>query len=430
MHILMLSPYPPYPPHSGGALRIYHLLRGLVNRYSVTLLTFAPDATAIAALQPLHALAQVEVVLGPPPRSLAQRALTTLFSPLPDMALRNASASYVTKLAELLTRTQFDAVLAESIEMAPYLLQAARCGFYTILDEFNAEYLLQRRAALNDLRRLPRPTALIGGSYSLIQWLKLVTFERRVLETAQRVLVVSPEDAAALRRLAPRVRLELVPNGVDCSHFVPPTPPPLPSHDLVFIGTLDYRPNVDAVLWFVHEVLPLIRAQLPEVRLHLIGRRPHRALAALHDGETGEVADTRPVLASAAVVVIPMRIGGGSRLKLLEALAMAAPVVCTTMGAEGIPGLRDGEHLLLADTPQAMAQAVLRLAAWSGRTCVCLHSLRLVADCATFDQGAGSLKRLGCVCEGCSSGLAILGAPFVSLSVNRDCGAMLPFRLV
>ncbi|MGB9739584.1 glycosyltransferase family 4 protein [Chloroflexus sp.] len=386
MHILMLSPYPPYPPHSGGALRIYHLLRGLVNRYSVTLLTFAPDATAIAALQPLHALAQVEVVLGPPPRSLAQRALTTLFSPLPDMALRNASASYVTKLAELLTRTQFDAVLAESIEMAPYLLQAARCGFYTILDEFNAEYLLQRRAALNDLRRLPRPTALIGGSYSLIQWLKLVTFERRVLETAQRVLVVSPEDAAALRRLAPRVRLELVPNGVDCSHFVPPTPPPLPSHDLVFIGTLDYRPNVDAVLWFVHEVLPLIRAQLPEVRLHLIGRRPHRALAALHDGETvivtGEVADTRPVLASAAVVVIPMRIGGGSRLKLLEALAMAAPVVCTTMGAEGIPGLRDGEHLLLADTPQAMAQAVLRLVtnrslAWqlgqAGRAFVCTH---------------------------------------------------------
>ncbi|GIV89212.1 MAG: glycosyl transferase family 1 [Chloroflexus sp.] len=386
MRILMLSPYPPYPPHSGGALRIYHLLRGLVNRYSVTLLTFAPDAAAIAALQPLRVLAQVDVVRGPPPRSLAQRVLTTLFSPLPDMALRNASTPYATKLAELLTRTQFDAVLAESIEMAPYLLQAARRGFYTILDEFNAEYLLQRRAALNDLRRLPRPTALIGGSYSLIQWLKLAIFERRVLETAQRVLVVSPEDAAALRRLAPRARLELVPNGVDCSHFAPPTTPPPSSHDLVFIGTLDYRPNVDAVLWFAHEVLPLIRAQLPDMRLRLIGRRPHRAVAALHDGETvivtGEVTDTRPALASAAAVVIPMRIGGGSRLKLLEALAMAAPVVCTTMGAEGIPGLRDGEHLLLADTPAAMAQAVLRLVidrslAWqlgqAGRAFVCAH---------------------------------------------------------
>ncbi|WP_322488670.1 glycosyltransferase family 4 protein [Chloroflexus sp.] len=363
MRILMLSPYPPYPPRGGGALRIYHLLRGLAARHTVTLLSFAPDEAAAAAMQPLRDLAEVRIVIGLTARSLGQRALTTLASPLPDMALRNASPAYSAAFAELLANAQFEVVLAESIEMAPYLLQARKHRVRLALDEFNAEYLLQRRAALNDLRRAPHPKALIGGGYSLIQWFKLAAFERRVLHTIDRALVVSAEDAAALRRLAPHAQLHLVPNGVDCSHFAPQAAPP--ANDLVFIGTLDYRPNVDAVLWFTHEVFPHIRRQHPALRLRLIGRRPHPSLRALHDHQTiivtGEVDDTRPALAAAAAVVIPMRVGGGSRLKLLEALAMAAPVVSTTMGAEGIPGLRDGEHLLLADTPAAMAAAVNRL---------------------------------------------------------------------
>lgn len=363
MRILMLSPYPPYPPRGGGALRIYHLLRGLAARHTVTLLSFAPDEAAAQAMQPLHDLADVRIVIGPLARSLGQRALTTLVSPWPDMALRNGSTAYSATLAELLANEQFEVVLAESIEMAPYLLQARHSGARLVLDEFNAEYLLQRRAALNDLRRAPRPKAIIGGGYSLIQWFKLAAFERHVLQTIDRALVVSAEDAAALRRLAPNAQLHLVPNGVDCSHFAPLAA--LPTNDLIFIGTLDYRPNVDAVLWFTHEVLPRIHQHHPALRLRLIGRRPHPSLIALHDNQTiivtGEVADTRPALASAAAVVIPMRIGGGSRLKLLEALAMAAPVVSTTMGAEGIPGLRDGEHLLLADTPETMAVALHRL---------------------------------------------------------------------
>ncbi|WP_298815668.1 glycosyltransferase family 4 protein [Chloroflexus sp.] len=365
MRALVLSPYPPYPPRGGGALRIYHLLRALAVHHQVTLLTFAPDVAAQSALQPLADLVRVMTVIGPPARSLFRRAITTLFSPLPDMALRNASAAYRTALAELLAREQFDVVLAESIEMAPYLRQARGCGARLALDEFNAEYVLQRRAALTDLRRAPHPRSLIAGSYSLVQWLKLAAFERRMLRLADRVLVVSTEDAAALQRLAPSARLSIVPNGVDCTHFAPLTPPPPPAAELVFVGTLDYRPNVDAVLWFVREVWPLIRAQHPTLHFRLIGRRPHPALLALHQHQhvivTGEVADTRPAIAAATAVVIPMRIGGGSRLKLLEALAMAAPVVSTTMGAEGIPGLRHSEHLLLADTPAAFAQAVDRL---------------------------------------------------------------------
>ncbi len=386
MRILVLAPYPPYPPRSGGALRIFYLLRALAERHIVTLLSFAPDESAVQALASLQNLVRLQVVIGPSPRSLFQRALTTLFSPQPDMALRNASIAYTTALQKLLTDEHFDVVLAESIEMAPYLLQARKAGLYAILDEFNAEYLLQRRAALADLHRFPTPKALIGGVYSLVQWLKLAAFERHILQLVDRVIVVSAEDELALRRLAPHARIYIVPNGVDCTYFAPPTKSPPPTNDLVFVGTLDYRPNVDAVLWFVDRVFPLIKQVHPALRLRLIGRRPHPNVLALHDDRhiivTGEVADTRPVLSEAAVVVIPMRIGGGSRLKLLEALAMATPVVSTSFGAEGVAGLRNGEHLLLADTPATFAQAVSHLITdrafaqqlgLAGRTFVCTN---------------------------------------------------------
>jgi sugar transferase (PEP-CTERM/EpsH1 system associated) len=386
MRILVLAPYPAYPPRSGGALRMFHLLRALAKQHTVTLLSFAPDESAAQALASLQNLMHLQVIIGPSPRSLFQRALTTVFSPQPDMALRNASMAYTTALHKLLTDQQFDVVLAESIEMAPYLLQVRKAGLYTILDEFNAEYLLQRRAALTDLRRFPAPKALIGGIYSLIQWLKLAAFERYVLQVVDRVIVVSAEDELALRRLAPHAKLHIVPNGVDCMYFAPPTQAPPPTNDLVFVGTLDYRPNVDAVLWFVDAVFPLIKQMHPALRLRLIGRRPHPNVLALHDDRhiivTGEVADTRPALTEAAVVVIPMRIGGGSRLKLLEALAMATPVVSTSFGAEGVAGLRNGEHLLLADTPATFAQAVSRLITdrafaqqlgLAGRTFVCAN---------------------------------------------------------
>lgn len=374
MRILFLTPYPPYPPRGGGALRIYNLMRGLAGRHEVRCLSFAPDAQAVAAMAPLREFCHLATVIGPPRRSLARRALTTLAGPLPDMALRNAAPAYAEALSRLLAADRFDVVQAESIEMAGYSLIAP--GFahgtppLTILDEFNAEYVLQRRAALTDLRRGLdlKPRALVGGAYSLAQWAKLAAYERRLLRSFSRVLVVSAEDRAALRRLDGRADPAVVPNGVDTAWYAPlrglrqaqATPP-----TLVFTGTLDFRPNIDALTWFVREVLPLARARRPEIRLQIVGRAAGPAVRALHDGAAveivGEVEDVRPFIAGATAYVVPMRIGGGSRLKLLEALAMGAPVVSTPMGAEGVEGLRDGEQLLLADRPAEFAAALLRL---------------------------------------------------------------------
>jgi glycosyltransferase involved in cell wall biosynthesis len=382
MNILILAPYPPYPPYGGGAMRIYQLVRGLAARHTVTCLTFAPDAAAEQALAPLHAICRVLVVRGPAARSPLGRAWTTLMSTLPDMALRNASGAYAAVLGQLLRDERFDVIQAESIEMAGYLLPAVSRQLSVarshgprtnntrlVLDQFNAEFVLQRRAFLTDMWR---PRRWHAAGYSLAQWLKLARYERQVMRRCNAVVAVSDEDRHTLHRLAPSTPIGIVPNGVDTAHFSRTAvareragPFVLHNATLVFSGTLDYRPNIDAVGWFAHEVLPRIQARLPDVRLLVVGRRPAPALQARAAAGsitlTGEVPDARPYIAGAAVYVVPMRIGGGVRLKLLEALALEAPVVSSNMGAEGVAGRHGGEHCLLADDPAEFASAVLHL---------------------------------------------------------------------
>ncbi len=399
MRILMLCPYPPYPPRSGGAIRIYHLLQGLARQHEVWLLTFTPNIQATHELELLHQVCRVVTVDEVPQRSLLQRGITTLTSPLPDMALRNASPAYVQAVQQLLQQHHFDVVQVESIEMAGYRKLAMTMGAGAaalpniplwILDEFNAEYVLQWRAAMTDFAYLRAwltcllPPArlpirlLVGAPYSLVQSLKLAAYERSLLRTYDHVVVVSEDDRQALLRLQRKATLSIIPNGVDTQYFAPPThdlgysptsPYPTdtasPNATLVFTGTLDFRPNIDAITWFVQQVLPIITTHRSDVQVIVVGRRPTPAVQALHTGDRvqiiGEVDDVRPMMASAAVYIVPMRMGGGIRLKLLEALAMERGVVSTTMGAEGVPELRHGSHLLLADTPRSFAAAVLLL---------------------------------------------------------------------
>jgi polysaccharide biosynthesis protein PslH len=406
--ILILSPYPPYPPHGGGTMRIYQLVRGLAARHDVTCLSFAPNAAAEQAMTPLQRVCRVLTVRGPIARSLSRRAWTTLASRLPDMALRNAAPAYAAALRALLATEQFDIIQAESIEMAGHLLRVKSDELKVqntshslgssatiqnsklktqnsklVLDQFNAEYVLQKRAALTSLKaglRLPRyardlksnTIGVAGGVYSLAQWGKLKRYEALVMRQCDAVVAVAEADRTTLLGLAPEATIGVVPNGVDTAYFSRAAMArdqvgalAFSAPTLVFSGTLDFRPNVDAILWFVREVLPRVRAHRPNARLLVVGKRPTPALWRLAaEGAlllTGELSDVRPYLAGATVYVVPMRIGGGVRLKLLEALALELPVVSTTMGAEGLAGLCGGEHCLLADDAAGFAEATLRL---------------------------------------------------------------------
>ena len=361
MKILALTPYAPWPPYGGGTMRIYQLLRGIAHTHSVTCLTFVTNITDQAAVQAQVAPVTVIGVAGPATRSLRQRAVQTLTDPLPDMALRNVDVNYRQQLEVLLQQRYFDVVIAFSIEMAPYLAMAKTYGIPTLFDEFNAEYVIQQRAAMTDASN---PLRWHGALYSLIQWQKLKYFEKNMLATVNGVTAVSTGDAQTLSQLVPTVTPYVVPNGVDTGYFdrrrVVPHPFVRPT--LVFSGTLDYRPNIDALRWFVAQVLPLVRKAVSDVVLVAVGRRPAPVLLALQAaGEvslTGEVPDTRAYLCGAHAYVVPMRIGGGVRLKVLEAMALEVPIVSTSLGVEGIDGLNP-THCRVADTPDAMAAAIV-----------------------------------------------------------------------
>jgi glycosyltransferase involved in cell wall biosynthesis len=373
--ILFLTPQLPSPTRQGAAIRNWNLMVQLARTHRLDLLTFGHPGESPGPRpgQGRTSAPWQQIVSVPAPRrAVGRRLKTLLLSGQPDMADRLWSPLFLRQLAALLSQERYDIVQGEGIELARYLLLIARYRLpdynpLLVFDDHNAEYLLQRRAAQTDLRRSRGWTA---GLYSAIQQGRLRRFEARAMATADLTLCVSEADAAALQPLAPHRPLVVAPNGVDATYYSPEgIPRERPRFDVIFSGTLDYRPNVDAVNWFVGAVWPLLKgAQDPRrerpLRLALVGRNPLHEVTRLVQQPgitvTGSVADDRPYFAGATVYILPMRYGGGVRLKLLNALAMGCAVVSTTAGAEGL-AVRDGEHLLIADGAADFAAAVGRL---------------------------------------------------------------------
>lgn len=363
MNILLLTPQLPYPPHQGTTIRNFYLLRYLAQHHQVDLLTFLAPGEQLQPDNPLYKLCRRICALPQPHRSSGQRLYTTLRSSLPDMGLRLESAEMHRQVAEWRNDTDYAVIQIEGIEMAQYGLRVARRPYERIIfDDHNCEYLLQKRNAMTDLRQPRRwPAAL----YSLIQWQKLRRYERQICQAADAVLAVSPQDQAALLALDPQLAVTVLANGIDLASYPEqPVAPQSRQPIVLFTGKMDYRPNVDAMLWFGEQVLPLIQKQRPDVQLQIVGSNPHPRLASLRHNPaiiiTGSVPETAPYFGEATVCAIPMRVGGGTRLKALEAMAHAKPIVSTRLGIEGIP-VTDGEELLLADSPAAFATATLRL---------------------------------------------------------------------
>jgi glycosyltransferase involved in cell wall biosynthesis len=262
-------------------------------------------------------------------------------------------------------------VQVEGVEMAPYvsdLWVTDNPGSLSrprrVFDDHNAEYVLQKRAFLTDARR---PRRWVAAAYSLVQWRKLTGYERRVCRMADRVVAVSDVDAEALRRLAPGLAVTVIPNGVDLAFNRPGAVPPaggMGTNALVFTGKMDYRPNVDAVVWFADAVLPAIVADIPDARFYIVGQQPHERVKALAERPaitvTGRVPDVRPYITGAGIYVVPLRIGGGTRLKVLEAMAMGQALVSTHVGCDGFD-FENGRQVCFADNPAAFAETVVGL---------------------------------------------------------------------
>ncbi len=362
--ILLLTPQLPYPPEQGTSLRNFHILRGLAAGHQVSLLSFheADRPAEPAELGPLSALCEQIVTVPAPRRGGRRRFWQLVATRQPDMAHRLADSVFQQRLGQLLQTLVFDIVQVEGIEMARYIptVRAASPGSRILFDDHNAEAELQWRAFRTDLGDYSRWP---GATYSWIQARRLRRFEAWAYQAADWVTAVSMRDAAQLEELSRRP-VVAVPNCIDLADYRPyPGLRPW-DYDLVLSGKMDYRPNVDAVLWFGQRIWPLIKQNRPEVSWAIVGQKPHSRLRPVREMPgvtvTGRVEQVQPYLFGAKVYILPFRIGSGTRLKLLEAMATGRAIVSTPLGAEGYPVVHD-EHLLLASNPADFALQVTYL---------------------------------------------------------------------
>lgn len=365
MKVLLLTPQLPYPPHQGTSLRNFHIIRGLAQACEVSLLSFLePGQTAVPdQITPLVKLCQTIETVPVPLRTTSKRLQQLLATRRPDMAHRLFSQAFNVRLLHMLQADDFDIVQIEGIEMARYLpvIRHGSPRSKIVFDDHNAETELQRRNFLTDLRQ---PRRWVAAAYSAEQVRRLHKFERWVCQQADWVTAVSQPDKVHLEKLTQgQTAITVIPNSLDVQQFQLEEAEAIPS-DIVFSGKMDYRPNVDAVLWFVAEVWPQIRRERPSTTFTIVGQKPHARLERLRDEPgitlTGWVERVEPYLAGAKVFILPFRVGSGTRLKLIEAMAAGRALVSTAVGAEGFP-VEHNRELLLEDDAVEMGTAVLHL---------------------------------------------------------------------
>ena len=362
MRILWLKSDLLLPLDKGGKLRTWNLLRYLARRHEITYLAFADPDGAQATVEGMHEVAaHVETVsrVDPPKGSwrFYSDATLHLADPLPYAVGKYRSRAFSRRVNALLARGGFDLVVCDFLVPAVNLPHRLPCP--AVLFTHNVESEIWRRHAeteANALKRLLYRT----------QYRRMLRFERRTLTRFDGVLVVSDADRDTFDGIYPgslRAAAHVVATGVD-TEFFRPTPSPASSRRLAFTGSMDWLPNEDAMVFFSREVMPLIRAEEPGVTLSIVGRSPTPTVLKLATEPgiqvTGRVDDVRPYIGDASVYIVPLRIGGGTRLKIFEAMAMGKAVVSTTVGAEGLPVV-NGEHLLVADEAPSFARAVVSM---------------------------------------------------------------------
>jgi polysaccharide biosynthesis protein PslH len=353
MRILFLSAWCPLPADNGSKLRISYLLRQLAQRHEIELLAFAPEPPGEAALRALKDLcAGVELLPETPFAGRLGGRLSGLLSPRP----RSVVANYSPRMAAAVRRKnkyRYDLVIASQIHMAPYALLMRRTP--RLLEEVELAALHEQFRTERGLRSRLR--------YGLTWW-KTSRYVASLVRQFDGATVVSERELAIIRPLAPvGLPLAVVPNGVDVAACAQDFGPP-EDDTLIYPGALSYDANFDAMDYFLGAILPQVRAARPHARLRITGRATPAQLAALPRAEgvefTGYLDDVRPAVARAWAEVVPLRKGGGTRLKVLEALALGTPLVSTSKGIEGLE-LENNQHVLVADTPAEFAAATARL---------------------------------------------------------------------
>ena len=354
LRVLVLGVWLPYPPRWGWAVRVYHLARQLARRHEVTLLTYGTSADEANVAQLREEGIHAETFLRERPSRAARRRdqVASLFSRLPFESYIARSSELQRAIDRLSAERAFDVIQLESTLVWPFRFPEAS---KLVLDEHNIEY--ENYARHQEMEGLS-----VRKAFYAFEAAKVRRYEQDAWRKVAGCVLTSAREEEIVRAVAPGTETMVVPNGVDVDYFSPGSDE-RDSASIVFNGVLDYRPNLDAALFLIDEVLPLVRAEHPDAHVTIVGRGDPAELSRMR-GEnveaTGEVPDVRPYLQKATVVAVPIRAGSGTRFKVVEGLAVAAPMVSTAVGCEGI-GVREGEHLLVADSAEDFAAAIVRL---------------------------------------------------------------------
>jgi polysaccharide biosynthesis protein PslH len=348
-----------HPTTKGGQIRTLEMLRQLRRWHEIHYVAMEdprhPEGPARASEYCERAYPFQHPVRDKRSPAFALELAGSLFNPLPLAISRFHSAKLGAFLAGLIETERFDRAVVDFLNPASYFPALER----SVLFQHNVETMIWRRRAQHASNPLSR-------RYFQLQAGRMFRFERQACLTAAHVVAVSEQDASTMTDLFGVTRVSAVPTGVDVEYFAPPAQPPVGA-DLLFLGSMDWLPNVDGVQWFVREALPLIRREFPNCSLDIVGRTPPASITALAQEDprirvTGTVPDVRPYLWGSSISIVPLRIGGGTRLKIYESMAARVPVVSTDVGAEGL-AINPPDDIRIGDSPEAFAAACVELLA-------------------------------------------------------------------
>ncbi|NOT22632.1 MAG: glycosyltransferase [Nitrospiraceae bacterium] len=361
MRILWLKTELLHPVDKGGKIRTYQMLKEMKRQHHLTYLTLDEAPEDRASHEQAHEYCH-ELICVPhrtedkfTARFYGELALNFV-SPLPYFIQKYRSAAMARMLKSVLREQKPDLLVCDFLHPSVNLPDAMPCP--SLLFQHNVEAMIWQR-------HYEEQTNPLKKAYLCNQWKKTQQYEKAACHRFDRVVAVSVDDGETMKREYGLSDVSDIPTGVDTAYFQRNPAISAEPHHLVFTGSMDWLPNEDAILYFAEQILPRIKNILPDIRLTIVGRSPSPRVFQLSRQEsgitiTGRVEDVRPYMQRAGAYIVPIRIGGGTRLKVYEAMAMEMPVVSTRVGAEGLPVLH-GEHLLFADTPEDFATAVIRI---------------------------------------------------------------------
>ena len=366
LRILWLKTGPLHPVDTGGKIRTFNMLRELRRKHRITYLALCPEETedSVKSEALVYSHEQLWIPWRETPKFTvpfyAELAKNFFLTRRPYAIEKYESSAMAMKIQDQDLAKKHDLIVCDFLTPAVNLLHNGQLpGTPTLLFQHNVESLIWKRTYETARGRLKR-------FYLRSQWQRMEAFERETCAAVDAVAGVSEQDCGLMRQdLGLKNVIGSVPTGVDIEHFSPAPASGRKPRSIAFLGSMDWMPNIDGIVWFVDEIWPALKRKFPDATLTIIGRKPTPKVQELAQRDpairvTGTVPDVRPFLAEAEVMVVPLRVGGGTRIKIFEAMATGIPVVSTRIGAEGLP-VKHGGEILLADEPADFAQQIALL---------------------------------------------------------------------